>query len=464
MAGEQDITEKDTTDWAGKFPCHWLLLVCLLASPGCQLSYAKFRPRLPSLLHRSAKIPADATKDEIVAYINQHIEPIHSWQSTTAKVRVSGWPVPLKAMLTVEQPKKLRFTVSMGLSGQSEFDVGSNPERLWFFMRRMEPKEILTVKHEELEQLQNQMPIPFQPDWLMEVLNVSTIDASSASLVRDPDNPYIAKLISHYTNAQGAEVLKSLTIDLRKGEIREHELFDAQHRLIASAELNDYKQFPNTKARLPYSIRLKLPEQDQSVHIELRSVEINPPQLPSNLWAVPQMTGYAVREIGREQILGSPAALANRKLRDKPKAITNYERDPQTGLWVKNQVIQTTHLDSAPPFSADHIQQADHHDHDHSHHHHNNNDDESIPFSTHEFSSQIPQTTPVRKQRPTALQSNAPLFVNERKQADNPPKKKKGTVTQAETFDNLPEWARGYDPEKSKKKAAPFEFDMLNMP
>ncbi len=462
MAGEQDITEKDTTDWVGKFPCYWLLLVCLLASPGCQLSYAKFRPRLPSLLHRSAKIPADATKDEIVAYINQHIEPIHSWRSTTARVHVSGMPpVPLKAMIAVEQPKQLRLTISMGLSAQSELDVGSNPEGIWFYTRRMEPKEIITVKHEELEQLQNQMPIPFQPDWLMEVLNVSTIDASDAKLIRDPDYPYTAKLVSRHTNDQGREVRKILTIDLKKGEVREHQLFDSEHRLIASAELNDYKQFPNTKARLPYSIKFVFHQQnqEQSMRIELKSVEINPPQVSAEFWAVPQVAGYTVRELGREQILGSPAALANRKLRDKPKAITNYERDPQTGLWVKDQVIQTTHLDSAPPFSADHIQQADHHDHSN----HNHNHDESIPFSTHEFSSQIPQITPIRKQRPAALQSNAPLFVNERKRTDNPPKKKKGTASQAETFDNLPEWARGYDPEKSKKKADPFEFDMLNM-
>jgi len=437
MAGEKDITETKPTEWAGKFSCCWLLLVCLLASPGCQMPSAGFRPRLPSFIHRSAKIPADATKEEIVAYVNQHIEPIHSWQSTTASVHVSGMPpVPLKAMIAVEQPKKLRFNVSMGLSGQSEFNIGSSPERLWFFMRRMEPKEILTVKHEELEQLQNQMPIPFQPDWLMEVLNVSTIDASSASLVRDPDNPYIVKLISHHTNEQGTEVRKSLTIDLRKGEIREHELFDAQHRLIASAELNDYKQFPNTKARLPYSIRLKLPEQDQSVRIELRSVEINPPQLPSKLWAVPQLAGYAVREIGSEQILGSPAALANRKLRDKPKAITNYERDPQTGAWVKDQVIQTAHVESAPPFVPTKMQQDGHHNHDHGHHHQS----DALPFSSHAFSSQPPQITPIKKQRPAPLQSDAPPFIA--KQQRQAPQKK-------ESSSDLPEWARGFEPHQS---------------
>ncbi len=433
MAGKKKIAEQRTIAWAGMFSC-WLL-ICVVVSPGCQTSSARFRPRLPSLLYRSAKIPADASKEEIVDYVNQHIEPIRSWQSTTARVHVSGMPpVPLKAMIAVEQPKKLRVTVSMGLSGQDEFAVGSNQERLWFFMRRMEPKEILTVRHEELERLQNQMPIPFQPDWLMEVLNVSTIDASSASLVRDPDNPYIVKLISHHTNAQGAEVRKSLTVDLRKGEIREHELFDAEHRLIASAELSDYKQFPNTKARLPYSIRLRLPEQDQSVHIELRSVEINPPQLPSNLWAVPQMAGYAVREIGSEQILGSPATLANRRLREKPKAITNYERDPKTGVWIKDQIIQTTHNDSAPAFSASQVKQAGSDQNRQGMNHQN----DAIPFSAHAFSSQQPGIAAGKKPRPAPPESDAPPFIAEQK-------RKKKLSKQKEASADIPEWARGFE-------------------
>ncbi len=448
MAQEKEITENETTDWTGIFSFRGLLLFCLLISSGCQMPSAGLRPRFPLLMHRSAKIPVDATKEEIVAYVNRHIEPIHSWQSTTARVHISGMPpVPLKAMIAVEQPKKLRLTVSMGLSAQSEFAVGSNPERLWFFARRMEPKAIWTVKQEDLAQLQNQMPIPFQPDWLMEVLNVAPIDASSASLVRDPDNPYIVKLISHHANEQGVEVRKSMTVDLRKGEIREHELFDAEHRLIASAELNDYKQFPNTEARLPYSIHLKLPEQDQSMRIELKSVEINPPELPSNLWAIPHVTGYAVRELGKEEILGSPAALANRRLREKPKAVTQYERDPQTGAWLKNQVIQTAHHDSAPSFSPAGVQsieklqkQSQSHQPGHSHQHAHGHQSEAIPFSSHAFASQPVQTASrtaaTKKPRPAPLQTKAPASSTEQQ-----PKTQK---TDPPDSLDLPEWARGY--------------------
>ncbi|MBL4883391.1 MAG: DUF4292 domain-containing protein [Planctomycetaceae bacterium] len=418
-----------STGWARKCASCCLMLICLLASSGCNIASSGYRPQWPQMLHRSTKIPTEATKEEIIAYVNQHIEPIHSWQSTSARVRVSGVPVSLNAMLAVEEPRKLRFTVSSGLSGQSEFDIGSSSEELWFFVKRMEPKAIMTVKHSELEQIQNQMPIPFQPEWLMEVLNVSTIDASEADLVRDPDNPYSVQLVSHHRNEQGQETRKIITVDLKKGEVREHQLYDSEHRLLASAKLTDYRQFPNTKARLPYDIRLEFAQQDKTMHIELKSVEINPPQLPDKLWAIPQMAGYPVRHLGSQQILGSPTAIANRKLRDKPKAITNYELDAPSGVWLQNQIIQTAQNDSAAPLTTQPVQQTDH-----------QQLSDAIPFSAHAFTSQAPAAIPQKKTRPAPPVSSAPPFsealpeINPRE--FTPPSKPKTPSS------DVPEWAR----------------------
>lgn len=427
MDGEMEITKMISTDRAQKIACCCMMLICLLANSGCNITSQNYRPQWSSLLHRSAKIPSDATKDEIIAYVNQHIEPIHSWRSTSASVRVSGVLVPLKAMLAVEQPRQIRFTVSGGLSGQSEFDVGSSRDQIWFFVRRMEPKAIMTVKHTELEQIQNQMPIPFQPEWLMEVLNISTIDADSADLIRDPDQPYTAKLVSHHKNEQGQEIRKIVTIDLRKGEVREHQLFDALHRPLASAKLTDYRQFPNTKAKLPYDIRLEFSQQNQSMHIVLKSVEVNPPQLPGEMWAVPQLADYPVHELAREQILSSPTAIANRQLRDKPKAITKYEQDPQTKIWMQDQIIQTAQGDSAPAFSPQAIQQAGH-----------QQATDAIPFSTHQFVS--PDAQPAKKSRPVPSANNAPLFNADQQKKSSEPVPASPEKNDAEN--KLPEWAR----------------------
>jgi len=317
----------------------WLLLL-LIVLPGCGLTSWGMRPQWPSLLHRSARIPADATKEEILAVVNESIVPIHAWRATSARVHVSKVPIPLRAMIAVEQPNHLRMTISSGLSGQSEVEIGSNQQELWFWMRQMEPQAIMAVNHEDLEAVQERFPVPVQPDWLLEVLNVKPIDGANAELIQNPDRPYTVKLVSHVTNSNGQTIRKITTIDLRRGEVTGHELYDAEHRLIAKAELSDYRKFPKTDARLPYEIKMKWAEQDLKLHFVLNGVQINPPAMPSQLWDSPQIAGCPKHRLGRDHLMQSPTSLANRRVRDKPKAITQYELDEPSGAWKQDQYIQ----------------------------------------------------------------------------------------------------------------------------
>ncbi|MCG6155696.1 hypothetical protein [Rubinisphaera margarita] len=318
------------------FCCMLLLCACVL--PGCGTSSWGVRSQWTSMLHRSSKIAPEATKDQIVTQVNESLVPIHAWRATSAQVNVSGILVPLKAMVAVEEPNHLRLTVSSGLAGP-ELDLGSNNSGIWFWMRQAEPKAILSVSHENLTAVQRDFPVPVQPEWLMEVLCVKPIDASKAELVRNPDQPYTVKLVSHHTNESGVTVRKISTIDLRKAEVTGHELYDAEHRLIASAELSNYKEFPNTTARLPHKISLRWEQQDMQMTLSLNGVEINPPHMPSAIWDIPQMAEYPVHELGPKQLLPSDS-IAKRSLRDKPKAITEYELDEPSGAWMQNQTIK----------------------------------------------------------------------------------------------------------------------------
>ncbi|WP_237226652.1 hypothetical protein [Rubinisphaera sp. JC750] len=319
------------------------LLILFSSLPGCATSRWNPSEQWASLVHRSAKIPADATKEEIVTYVNQHTAPIESWRSTSARLSVSGVPIPLKAMLAVEQPNHFRLSVSQGLSGQSELDLGSNPDQLWFWARQMEPKAVMTCRHQEIAAVQDQLPVPFQPEWLMEVLCVRTIDATDADLMRDPDDPHTVKLVSHHTSENGQTIRKIVTIDLRKGEVVSHQLYDSDHRLIATAELGDYREFPNTEARLPHDITLRWEQQDMKMHVSLNQVEVNPPHIPSELWDVPHMAEYPVREISRDQLVRPAERAIVRTPRDAPKTVTHYELDRGTGVWMQEQEVVAGH-------------------------------------------------------------------------------------------------------------------------
>jgi hypothetical protein len=236
------------------------------------------------------------------------------------------------------------MVVSSGLTG-NELDLGSNPEHLWFWARQMEPKAVITCRHEEIEAIQEHLPVPFQPEWLMEVLCVTPLNADHAEMLRDPNQPHLVKLVSHITNQQGHTVRKISTIDLRKGEITSHQLFDSEHRLIASAELSDYRHFPNTQARLPHEIKLHWAQQNLKMHLSLNGVEVNPPHLAQEIWNIPQIAGCPVHELHRDQLIQPATAIANRSVRDKPLAVTQYELDSPSGVWLQEQEIH-------PPRSA----------------------------------------------------------------------------------------------------------------
>lgn len=290
------------------------------------------------MFHRSAKIPADASKEHIINYVNQHTEPIHAWRSTKATVNVTGVVIPLQAMLAVEQPNHFRLTVSSGLTG-NELDLGSNPDHVWFWVQRMDPQTVMTCRHEEIEAVQDQLQVPFQPDWLMEVLCVKPIDGSEAELIRDPQDPYEVKLVSHHTNESGFVTRRIVTIDLRRGVIVSHQLYDAHHRLIAKADLSDYRDFPHTNARLPHDIQLCWVEQDLKLRISLNGVEVNPPHLSAEIWTAPNPKDCRVVELKRDQLV-HPAAGLVRSEQEKPKAITHYELDAPSGVWLQDQKIR----------------------------------------------------------------------------------------------------------------------------
>ena len=112
-----------------------LTLFLLLVSSGCesmrhQMAFRRPAPAEPCVL------AAEATKDEIVNHLNDHIAKLYAWRSTEVKITAKQWGVPMSmsATMAVESPRKLRLVVGTSLG--SVADLGSNPERFWFWMRR----------------------------------------------------------------------------------------------------------------------------------------------------------------------------------------------------------------------------------------------------------------------------------------------------------------------------------------
>lgn len=257
-----------------------LLLAVLVWLPGCASVCARF-PHVP-LCPPPCRLPPNASVEEIVAYLNRNV--MQSWRSSDVSIRVRGTPVPLSANIAVESPRNFRL---MGGALVGSVDVGSNSERFWLWTSMNEPKQMLTATHEELARGGHTMPIPFQPEWLMEALSVVPIDSSDLSMAPTPSNPKVVRMTAHRVSPQGEPVLKEIVVDVCYGRILEQAVYDASRQLVAKAVFRDHRVDANTGIEVAHSIVLEWPRARMSLTMRIGHIEVDPPPMPAETWTLP---------------------------------------------------------------------------------------------------------------------------------------------------------------------------------
>jgi hypothetical protein len=244
-------------------------------------------------------LPANASTAELVGRLNANTNRLYAWRSTDVQISGKGIPVKLSAQLAVEAPRNFRLRVSSPF-GREEADLGSNPERFWFWMSRSDTKQVITARHDDTDQLR----LPFQPDWLMEVLGVIPIDETMYSLQHQDSSTRVAVLMAEQLTASGQPVRRVMIVDTRHGLILEHRLYDATTlRLIGKAVLRNHRMHPQAQVVLPHRIELEWPQTGMQMTMDIgRNVEINPPGFPPQTWQIPP--GRPVYDLGHELARG----------------------------------------------------------------------------------------------------------------------------------------------------------------
>jgi hypothetical protein len=241
---------------------------------------------------------SDATPDEILEHLNNQRSQVVGWRSTDVRIKAAGPGViapSLSANISVESPKNLHFT-ARSIRG-TEVDFGSNSDRFWFWMRANEPDIVLTGSHDGLDR-QQAVPIPFPPSWLMESLGVIPIDPSTVQVLRDPDTPDRARLVST-DYVQGQKVEREMVVDLALGQIVEHSLYDGEGTLITKAQMRDF-QSTAAGVMLPRSITLNCPEAGSTMTMTIGQIEVNP-SIPVATWQMQMDPNLKIVDLDRAQ-------------------------------------------------------------------------------------------------------------------------------------------------------------------
>jgi len=243
------------------------------------------------------QLDPDASLTEIVDYLNRNT--VGAWRSNDVGItaKQSGRiPVTLTAILAVENPRNLRL-VAANSFGNNEVDLGSNSDRFWFWMRRAEPKCIITASHEESAGVQRQLHVPFEPDWLMEALSVTRLDESELTLERGRPKDPLVRLIAERRSPQGETVRLVTVVDMQKGLTLQHVLYDARGALVAQADFGDYRKDELTAIVLPHRVDLHWPQTGLRLTLRLGHIEINPVEVPGKTWELPSYPDCPVLDL-----------------------------------------------------------------------------------------------------------------------------------------------------------------------
>lgn len=263
-----------------------LILVATILFAGCQWSQL-IKPKNPFASPPPCVFTPDASKDEIVAHLNANASRLTSWRSTKVGIHLKqkgSIPVDLTAQMAVESPRNFRLRASSLLGEEADF--GSNQENFWFWIRRSPQPYVITAAHEDMEAAQRQLPIPFDPEWVMQAFGVVMIDPSEYTLERLGEHR--VSLMSHEISPSGQAMIKSIGVDLCTGKIVEHALYDAQGTLIARATIGNHTT-TSEGISIPHRVVLDWPQAGTTMKMGLLDVEVNPAFTPDSMWQIPEI-------------------------------------------------------------------------------------------------------------------------------------------------------------------------------
>lgn len=236
-------------------------------------------------------LPKNPTVVQVVDHVNANVEKVHGWRSDGIKIRANNAPITLQGTLIVERDQRLRLEVRSPMG--KEVDFGSNDEVFWIWSKRAggpghEPAPLLFAAHEDLDLARQQLPMPFEPPWLMEALGVAPLSSEGMQMETTPGVATI-KLVSQHQLSDGRSVRKVVSVDSCHGRVLEHSIYDLNGQPLVRTVMGDHRIDRQTGALLPRYLKLDWPQAEMSLAMEFGMVEVNPTTVPAAVWQMPQI-------------------------------------------------------------------------------------------------------------------------------------------------------------------------------
>jgi hypothetical protein len=226
--------------------------------------------------------PPEPTAEQLVAYLNENSKLLQSLRVDELGVRVQTGAVMainLRGRMVCQQPRN--FHLSASLLGKDEVELGSNQDEFWYWIAKDEAKAQIHCSYQDLEAGRvRQMPFPFQPQWLLEALGMSTYGPPGKYKLEV--FPEQLRLVERTHSPQGTELRKVIVFNRRPvmrpksgavwaPQVTDYILQDAAGKDICTAHITECQVGPkvgSNGALFPREIALNWPA--NKLHLTLR--------------------------------------------------------------------------------------------------------------------------------------------------------------------------------------------------
>ena len=274
---------------------------CVSGASGCMLT-GKWpcgkSPQLPVVLAKNASL------DEVMQAVNRNNAQKRTFVATDARMTVEGVPVSLSSNIAYEYPRKYRATGEAILS--KEFDIGSNNELFWVWIKQDPRNAIYFGYHDRYESSPVRDSFQIDPYWLIESMGMTVFDPPPKEehrlIAQTPEGHW--KIETKRQTPLGTYT-KYTTVD-GKACVLMQELFNPSGQRIASAASPSHAIDTTTGLTYPETVDMLFSMQGQqmAMRLSMGRVQFNQSSpFQADTFTMPRYAGYDTVDI-----CGQPAS------------------------------------------------------------------------------------------------------------------------------------------------------------
>ncbi len=231
----------------------WLIIVALV-TPGAGCTWVRDNMGINKEPPRGSGPIQKVTADQLTGYLNIQAAKIQTLSYGEARLvaRDHGVPMPsLRGNLAASQPRNFRMTGQGGAMG-AKVDLGSNPDQFWVYFDAPTVKPMFVfASHTDFENGRAKLPggIPFEPDWVMQALGMTTYPATHQYTAEVNEKERTYTLSWQTTTPSGLQVRKEVIFDSddaagTRPQVKRHVIRDMKGKIICVADVKSARTVP----------------------------------------------------------------------------------------------------------------------------------------------------------------------------------------------------------------------------